>query len=110
MLCACVGRITPSSHGNRCADRGGRVDRDAGARGVHRPRRLRAGEDELSHRRYARYDVCYYTLMLAGCSNVYVLMAVVMLGPARQRAAELDAEFAATKKLRGPLHGVPVSD
>lgn len=32
----------------------------------------------------------------------------VMIGPARQRAAELDAEFAATKKLKGPLHGVPV--
>ncbi len=31
-----------------------------------------------------------------------------MIGAARQRAAELDAEFAATKKLRGPLHGVPV--
>ncbi|KAF8957476.1 amidase [Flammula alnicola] len=28
----------------------------------------------------------------------------VMLGPARQRAAELDAEFAATKRLKGPLH------
>ncbi len=28
---------------------------------------------------------------------------------ARQRAAELDTEFAATKKLKGPLHGVPVS-
>ena len=32
----------------------------------------------------------------------------VMIGAARQRAAELDVEFAATKKLRGPLHGVPV--
>ena len=31
-----------------------------------------------------------------------------MIGAARQRAAELDAEFAVTKKLRGPLHGVPV--
>ncbi len=31
-----------------------------------------------------------------------------MIGPARQRAAELDAEFSSTKKLRGPLHGVPV--
>ncbi|KAJ3510734.1 hypothetical protein NLJ89_g4506 [Agrocybe chaxingu] len=33
----------------------------------------------------------------------------VMLASARQRASELDAEFAATKKLKGPLHGVPVS-
>ncbi|KAF8159688.1 amidase [Crassisporium funariophilum] len=33
----------------------------------------------------------------------------VMLGPARQRASELDKDFAATKKLTGPLHGVPVS-
>lgn len=33
---------------------------------------------------------------------------LVMLKPARQRASELDREFAATKKLRGPLHGVPV--
>jgi Asp-tRNA(Asn)/Glu-tRNA(Gln) amidotransferase A subunit family amidase len=56
------------------------------------------------------HDTTCATLMLAGCSNFYVFVAVVMLGPARQRAAELDAEFAATKKLRGPLHGVPVSD
>lgn len=33
----------------------------------------------------------------------------VMLGPARQRAKELDEEFAVTKKLKGPLHGVPIS-
>ncbi|KAF9557330.1 amidase [Agrocybe pediades] len=33
----------------------------------------------------------------------------VMFEPARQRASELDAEFAATKQLRGPLHGVPFS-
>lgn len=26
----------------------------------------------------------------------------------RQQAADLDREFATTKKLRGPLHGVPV--
>lgn len=32
----------------------------------------------------------------------------VMLGPARQRAKELDAEFAITKRVKGPLHGVPV--
>lgn len=35
-------------------------------------------------------------------------MILVMLKPARQRASELDKEFATTKKLRGPLHGVPV--
>ena len=35
-------------------------------------------------------------------------MVVVMLEPARQRASELDKEFAVTKKLQGPLHGVPV--
>ena len=35
-------------------------------------------------------------------------MILVMLEPARQRADELDREFAATKKLQGPLHGVPV--
>jgi hypothetical protein len=35
-------------------------------------------------------------------------MILVMLEPARQRAAELDRGFAATKKLQGPLHGVPV--
>ena len=35
-------------------------------------------------------------------------MILVMLKPARQRASELDREFVATKKLRGPLHGVPV--
>ncbi|KDR65722.1 hypothetical protein GALMADRAFT_260127 [Galerina marginata CBS 339.88] len=33
----------------------------------------------------------------------------VMLGPARQRAIELDAEFASTNRLKGPLHGVPIS-
>lgn len=27
---------------------------------------------------------------------------------ARQRAAELDADFSTTKKLKGSLHGVPV--
>lgn len=27
---------------------------------------------------------------------------------AREQAKELDDEFASTKKLRGPLHGVPV--
>jgi len=32
-----------------------------------------------------------------------------MLGPAKQRAKELDEDFAVTKKLKGPLHGVPVS-
>lgn len=31
-----------------------------------------------------------------------------MFESARQRASELDAEFAATKQLKGPLHGVPV--
>ncbi|KAF5316046.1 hypothetical protein D9619_006208 [Psilocybe cf. subviscida] len=33
----------------------------------------------------------------------------IMAGSARERAAHLDAEFAATKKLVGPLHGIPVS-
>ncbi|KAF8817567.1 amidase [Phlegmacium glaucopus] len=33
----------------------------------------------------------------------------VMLEQARRRASELDREFAATKTLQGPLHGVPVS-
>jgi len=28
---------------------------------------------------------------------------------AREQAKDLDTEFASTKKLRGPLHGVPVS-
>jgi hypothetical protein len=35
--------------------------------------------------------------------------APVFFPRARERAAELDAEFSATGKLRGPLHGVPVS-
>uniref|UniRef100_A0A8H7XRN7 amidase n=1 Tax=Psilocybe cubensis TaxID=181762 RepID=A0A8H7XRN7_PSICU len=33
----------------------------------------------------------------------------VMLGLARQRAEDLDNEFAKTKQIRGPLHGVPMS-
>jgi len=36
------------------------------------------------------------------------MILLVMLEPARRRASELDREFAATKKLQGPLHGVPV--
>ncbi len=32
-----------------------------------------------------------------------------MFKDARVQAKDLDAEFAATKKLRGPLHGVPFS-
>ena len=36
--------------------------------------------------------------------------SLVFFPRARERAAELDAEFAATGKLRGPLHGVPVSE
>lgn len=35
-------------------------------------------------------------------------MIPVMLEPARKRASELDRDFAATKKLQGSLHGVPV--
>ncbi|KAL1747940.1 amidase signature domain-containing protein [Schizophyllum fasciatum] len=33
----------------------------------------------------------------------------VFFDRARTRAAELDAEFAQTKRLKGPLHGVPIS-
>jgi Asp-tRNA(Asn)/Glu-tRNA(Gln) amidotransferase A subunit family amidase len=33
----------------------------------------------------------------------------IMFEPARERAAALDREFAMTKKLVGPLHGVPIS-
>lgn len=32
-----------------------------------------------------------------------------MFRQARKRASDLDAGFAATGKLRGPLHGVPIS-
>ncbi|KAF7338607.1 putative amidase PB8B6.03 [Mycena venus] len=34
---------------------------------------------------------------------------VVMFSKALEQAQDLDAEFASTKKLRGPLHGVPLS-
>jgi len=33
----------------------------------------------------------------------------VLFDRARRQAKELDNEFASTKRLRGPLHGVPVS-
>ena len=33
----------------------------------------------------------------------------VMIAEARAQAKALDAEFASTGRLRGPLHGVPVS-
>ncbi|CAK5279392.1 unnamed protein product [Mycena citricolor] len=33
----------------------------------------------------------------------------ILFQQAQQQARELDAEFAATKQLRGPLHGVPIS-
>lgn len=36
-------------------------------------------------------------------------MHLVLFQDARKRAHELDEEFAITKKLRGPLHGVPMS-
>ena len=42
-------------------------------------------------------------------ANSQATPLVVFLQRARQRAGELDVEFATTKKLRGPLHGVPVS-
>ena len=38
----------------------------------------------------------------------YMRHSIVMLESARQRAHDLDAEFAATKRLTGPLHGIPV--
>ncbi|OCH93682.1 amidase signature enzyme [Obba rivulosa] len=41
--------------------------------------------------------------------NITNCLTEVMFEAARQTAQELDAEFAATKKLRGPLHGVPIS-
>ena len=41
-------------------------------------------------------------------SNVYVNDPVIF-EKARQRAKELDEEFARTGKLIGPLHGVPLS-
>ncbi|EMD38846.1 hypothetical protein CERSUDRAFT_104159 [Gelatoporia subvermispora B] len=41
--------------------------------------------------------------------NVTNCLTEVMFEDARETALELDAEFAATKKLRGPLHGVPIS-
>lgn len=36
-------------------------------------------------------------------------MRTVLFAQAIKEAGELDAEFASTKRLRGPLHGVPVS-
>ena len=41
--------------------------------------------------------------------EIYLIYAQVMFEEARTTAKSLDDEFAATKKLRGPLHGVPVS-
>ncbi|KAJ7695016.1 amidase [Mycena olivaceomarginata] len=37
------------------------------------------------------------------------LQKAILFSEALQRAQELDAEFASTKQLRGPLHGVPLS-
>lgn len=52
---------------------------------------------------------CFLFKLLSGILNDTEMFKLpVMVGPARQRAADLDAEFAATKKLKGPLHGVPV--
>jgi hypothetical protein len=41
--------------------------------------------------------------------NERSLGSIVLFAEARRQAKELDDEFAATKKLRGPLHGVPFS-
>ena len=41
--------------------------------------------------------------------NLALNFLEVFFARARQRAAELDTEFAATQQLKGPLHGVPVS-
>ena len=37
------------------------------------------------------------------------ILTEIMFGSALERAKELDAEFAKTGKIVGPLHGVPVS-
>lgn len=41
-------------------------------------------------------------------SDIVTHTGAVMFDWAREQAHDLDAEFASTKKLRGPLHGVPV--
>ena len=58
---------------------------------------------ELPHRRYAHRITCPHEI------NVVCACPTVMFGWGRMQAKTLDDEFAATGKIRGPLHGVPVS-
>ena len=41
--------------------------------------------------------------------SILIPLVTVLFEDARKQAKELDAEFASTGQLRGPLHGVPVS-
>ena len=42
-------------------------------------------------------------------TRINIVCVSVMFDWAREQAKTLDDEFAATGKIRGPLHGVPVS-
>jgi hypothetical protein len=75
------------------------MDRLSSPRGIHRASRHSSGRNELHHRGRVRLQFRYSVLM----------STTVLFDDARKQAEELDAEFASTRQLRGPLHGVPVS-
>ena len=59
------------------------------------------GTQDHAHARLGPCDKRHHVRVHAGDPRVFER--------ARERAAALDAEFAQTKRLKGPLHGVPIS-
>lgn len=77
------------------------MDLFSSPRGIHCAICHGSGRDELSYRRGVDSPFLF---------GISILISfTVLFEDARERAKELDTEFASTKTLRGPFHGVPVS-
>ena len=79
------------------------MDRFGRARGLHRASSTSAPSDQLLHGGYQ--------LVMAALTRAlnFVTYTVVFFAEATEEARRLDTEFAESGRLKGPLHGVPMS-
>lgn len=114
--CGAVGRGSQVQHQRACrvpesnrfrdrqAHRTRGVDCIASRGRVHRSGGFGAGDNQLcNRRRVGQSKQQTVRILTGGCRGI------VLFAEALQQAKDLDTEFASTKQLRGPLHGVPIS-
>ena len=85
------------------------MDRFGRARGLHRPCSTSAPSDKLLHGGYARVLLLVTSHGRTDVALTFATNTIVFFEEAIEEARRLDAEFAESGHLKGPLHGVPIS-